>query len=49
MTTRDAGLGEKVKDGIVGAVKGTGDIAKVTEDVVSNTLATGLNSGFPGY
>jgi hypothetical protein len=29
-----------VKNGVVGAVKGTGDIAKVTADTVSSTLST---------
>ncbi len=42
MTTKNSGLGEKVKNDIVGAAKGTGDIAKVTADTVSSTLSTTL-------
>jgi len=42
MTTKSMGLVETVKDGVVGAVKGTGEIAKATADTVGSTLSTTL-------
>lgn len=42
MAVQSTGLVESVKNDIIGAVKGTGDIAKATVDTVSNTLSTTL-------
>jgi hypothetical protein len=42
MTAKSTGLVEKAKNDIVGAIKGTGDIAKATADTVSGTLSATL-------
>ena len=42
MKAKSKGTIETGKDGVVGALKGTGDIAKTTADAVSSTLSTTL-------
>lgn len=43
MTTRETGLVETARNGIVGAVKRTGNVAEAAMDTVSSTLSTTLN------
>ena len=40
MQTKHSGMIETVKDGIVAAIKGTGDIVQATVDTVAKMLAT---------